>query len=275
MSDRRGVTLLELLVFLGIFAIIIVSFMGVLVVVNRVQIRQSASLEVGQQSQFLLQAIQYNIERSSLVEMTTDFVTSTLKLRVSSSTVDPTYIYLSGGRVYLKETDVGIPQPLTSTRVNVTNLTFTKRANVPSKDSVAVSFTVEYATNNAQQQSSQSFTTAIARVSAATFDSNVLPAASNLYKIGAVAGDWQSINNTVYFGGTGNAYVGIGPGLTSPQQRLEVDGGVRLNTVTAQPTCGATIRGTIWFTQSGGAASDTVQACIRNNLGNYLWVNFY
>lgn len=273
MKTRAAFTLLELLIFLGIFTAIIVSFMGVLVVVNRVQVRQSSSIEVAQQSQFLLQAIQYNVERSSLVEMTTDLATSTLKLRVSSSTADPTYIYLTSGRVYLKETDAGAPQPLTSTRVNVTSLTFTKRANVPSKDSVAVSFTVEYVTNNLQQRASQSFATAIARVSAATFDSNVVPATNNLYKIGSIAGDWQSINSTIYFGGAGNAYVGIGPGLSSPQQRLEIDGGVRLNTVTVQPSCTASIRGTIWFTQN--VATDTVQACIKNNLGSYQWINFY
>ncbi len=56
----------------------------------------------------------------------------------------------------------------------------------------------------------------------------------------------------------------VGIGTTAPSQRLEVAGGVRLNTVAAKPTCDdatPTTRGTIWVTQ--GAADDTVEVCAK------------
>lgn len=51
----------------------------------------------------------------------------------------------------------------------------------------------------------------------------------------------------------------IGIGTTLPSQQLEVNGGVRLNTVSARPTCDAEARGTFWIAQ--GATDDTVQVC--------------
>jgi hypothetical protein len=60
----------------------------------------------------------------------------------------------------------------------------------------------------------------------------------------------------------------VGVGTTTPDQKLEVDGGVRLNTVAAQPACDANVRGTFWVNQ--GSSSDTVQVCILSG-GSYVW----
>jgi hypothetical protein len=48
-------------------------------------------------------------------------------------------------------------------------------------------------------------------------------------------------------------------------QKLEVNGGVRLNTSTAQPSCDNAhdIRGTFWFVKGSGGA-DTLQVCASN-----------
>lgn len=217
---RGGFTLLEMVIFAALFAIAAVSFMTILVSVTRIQVRQGAAAEVNQQSQFLLQTIQRYVEQSSLIEMTADAATSTLKLRMPSSAYDPTYVYLSGGTVYLKESDAGTPQALSSSKVNVTNMVFTKRSNPTGHDSVDISFAVEYAKQNAQQAFSQILDTAIARVSAATFDSNVVPSAGNTYKIGVSAGDWQSINNTIFFSGSN-----VGIGAASPGAKLQISSG--------------------------------------------------
>lgn len=58
----------------------------------------------------------------------------------------------------------------------------------------------------------------------------------------------------------------IGFGTSSPSQRLEVNGGVRINTATAKPSCDATTRGTFWVTQ--GTPNDLVEVCalVSNSL---------
>lgn len=218
LKSRRGLTLLELLLFSGIFAVVIIGFITVLVVVAGVQSRQYSVAEVNQQSQFLLQRVQYYVERSSLIDMPADAPTNVLTLRTSADTENPTIISLSGGVVRLK-VGVATEQALTSDKVTVSGLAFTKRSNPPAKDSVDVVFTVEYNTQNIKQKFVKSLRTAIARVNAASFDSDVVPSLPATHKLGASGQTWTAINDIINFSG---ANVGIG---VTPNAKLQVSGG--------------------------------------------------
>lgn len=217
----RGFTIIELLIFAAIFSVMSVAFLSALVSSIQIQTKQLAASEVNQQSQFLLDTIQYYVQSASLIEMSSDAATTTLKLRMSSSSTDPTYIYLSGSAVYLKQTDSGTAQALTSSKVSVSNVSFTKRANNPGHDSVNVLFTMAYNSTSPNQSFLQNLQLSVARVGAATFDSSIVPASNNTYKLGTSAQDWQSINNTIFFA-SGN--VGVGSGASSPTQLFQVGG---------------------------------------------------
>lgn len=272
MGRKSGFTLIELLIFVAVFTTMLLGFVAVLVSFTRVQVRQSGAAEVNQQSQFLLQTVQRYVEESSAVEIPYDASTSTLKLRMSAGSSDPLYIYLSGNTVYLRETDAGQPSALSSNRVNVTELSFVRRANPPGHDLVSVVFTVAYNSPNIQERFSRTLDSAIARVSAATFDSSVIPSSTNTYDLGVSSQIWRSVNNMIYFSGSN-----VGVGISNPQQRLEVEGGLRLNTTLSQPGCSAAAgsRGMLWFIQAGGVATDTLQLCVRRGDGSYSWIIIY
>lgn len=271
-DSRKAFTLIELLIFSAIFTFAAIAFITVLVSITRIQVRQNSSVEVMGQSQFLLQAIQHYVEQSSLVDMPAGVATTTLKLRVipTATTTDPTYIYLSGSAVYLKQGDGGAAQPLTSSKVNVSNLSFIKKSNPGGHDSVSISFTVSYNTSNIQQQFTNQLSTSIARVSAATFDSDIRASSATALVIGASAAEWQSINGTIYFSG---ANVGINQ--QSPGQTLEINGGLRLNTTNGKPTCDTAQRGTFWVTESGSGVKDNVDVCAKNASDTYAWRTIY
>lgn len=72
---------------------------------------------------------------------------------------------------------------------------------------------------------------------------------------------------------TGSGNVGIG--TTTPSQKLEVKGGLRVNSLGAPPTCDATIRGTVWVTQSATTAADTVAVCVKDTGSVYLWKSLF
>jgi hypothetical protein len=68
----------------------------------------------------------------------------------------------------------------------------------------------------------------------------------------------------------GNGNVGIG--MTAPAQKLEVDGGLRLNTNTVKPaTCDATTRGTVWLSKGGAGVADKLEVCVKDAAEVYSW----
>jgi prepilin-type N-terminal cleavage/methylation domain-containing protein len=267
---KKGFTLIELLISITIFSVIIVAFVSIFLSVVQVQVRQTSVAEVNQQSQLLLQQLQYYVSQSSLIDMPQDISTTTLKLWLGTNTLDPTYITLQNGTVYLQQTAGGTLQPLTSNKVTVSGLSFTRHANPPGHDSVSIAFTINYNTNNVGQMFSQVLQTSVARVSAATFDSNLVPstATGTLY-LGATGATWGGINGVITFSGSN-----VGIGQASPQQALDVNGGIRFSNSSGYPSCNSTIRGTLWFTP-GGSGKDALYICAQNASGTLSWYPIY
>jgi prepilin-type N-terminal cleavage/methylation domain-containing protein len=268
-KNLGGFTLLEVLIATALFSIVIISFITILVSVTRVQVQQTSAAEVNQQSQFLLQEVQYYVGHASLIDMTADAATTTLRLRMAASSSDPTIVTVSGGIAYLQQAG-GALQPLTSSKVSISNLTFTKRSNPPSHDSVDLAFTISYNTSNLQQMFSQMFQTSVARVSAASFDSNLVPSSTATYSLGAAGQTWTSVNNIIYFSGSN-----VGIGISSPQQTLEVNGGLRLNNSGSLPSCNSNSRGTLWFLEQAPGLNDSLKLCYENTSSTYQWATIF
>src|SRR3989344_2498551 len=111
-NRRSGFTLVELLVYTGIFTVSSGLMVGVLNTVSRVQNREAANIEVTQQSQFVINTIKTTLSEASLIDIDPSTTVSSLKLRMPDPAKDPTYIYLENGIVFKKETDDGTPVAL-------------------------------------------------------------------------------------------------------------------------------------------------------------------
>ena len=233
-QKRQGFTILELLVFSAIFSMVAITFIAILISITRVQLRETASAEVNQQSQFIMQTIQRYIEEASLIETPPNLATDTLTLRLrpTTDTVESfaiTKIYYTApspadpGGIFLVPKEGDPPQPLNSNRVIIDDLTFTKRSHPGAHDSVDVTLTLHFKTSNPQKRFDQILQTSVARVSAATFDSDLNPTTSSLLHIGNAA-QWDSINNILYFSGAN-----IGVNETNPVYTLDIDGNLHVN----------------------------------------------
>jgi type II secretory pathway pseudopilin PulG len=284
-SGRSGFTLIEVIVFSAIFVVAVIGITTILVTFTNIEARQSALSEVSGQSQFLLQQIQRYVNAASYIgsqttstDMTPNVPTSTLQLVMPSSTQGIVTIYASGtpGVAYFQVGTSSAPQALSSSRVSISNMVFTKHTNAPGHDSVSVSFTVTYNSTNIRQAFTQAIQTAIDRVNAATFDSNVVPSSAGTLTLGDSVNTWNSVNNILYFSGTS-----VGVNVASPLQMLEVsgngrfDGGLQLSTSSANPaTCNSALRGMIWVNQNA-VATDTVKVCLKNGAATYIWAQIY
>ncbi|MDE2001480.1 MAG: tail fiber protein [Patescibacteria group bacterium] len=187
-----GFTLIEVLIYTAILAMIGTLFGGILLNTTQFQTKQTASSEVNQQLDFALQQIQRLVRDSSVIDIDAGSATTTLTLRMQDPVKDPTTIYVANNAVTVKEGTAN-PLPITSSSVIADTLEFTKISSYPGHDSVSVNLMLSYNTQNPQQEYSNSLTSAIARVSAATFDSDIVPGTDNTYSVGLSATRWKDL----------------------------------------------------------------------------------
>jgi len=207
----RAFTLIELLLYTGIFAITAGLLTGILVTTTRIETKESASIEVTNQTQSVLERIQGLVRDSSLIEKVYEGENEAanlpcqtfcaLKLRMEDPTLDPTFILSDQNGVYIKRTNIGEKVLLTSSRVKTNNLLFTKYDNPGGHSTVNVDLTLTYNSEDPTlNQISQRLTSAIGRVSAASFDFDLLPDQANLRNIGQTNLQWKdlALSGSVY-----------------------------------------------------------------------------
>jgi type II secretory pathway pseudopilin PulG len=216
-QNKKGFTLVEILIYIGLLSISGALLSGVLLNTTRIKNRQTAVVEVNNQLNFVLQSVQRSIMDSSVIDINNDVSTSTLILQMKDDTKNPTKIYITDGILYKKEAS-NTAQPLTNSMVVVDAVNFLKVSGYTGHDSVKVDLTISYNTQNPTEDFSRTLSSAIARVSAATFDSNLIPGSDNFYDVGVSATKWKDM----YLSGDLFAAGSVGIGNTDPEFALEI-----------------------------------------------------
>jgi type II secretory pathway pseudopilin PulG len=222
--NKKGFSLIEIIIYLGIISIIAITFFRILGVSTRIQVSQVAANEVANQTNFVMQTIQRLVRESSAVMVssanpctsTSDNVNddgallgtdqTCLKLRMKDSkdnpdTVgarDPIFIWKDSASGVIKmqeglDTEVKVSDLTTGKVLDVDNaLVFRKYTNYPGHDTIEISLTLNYNSENQQAQVQRVAKTAISRVSAATFDSSLLPSGTFGSDIGNLTQRWAN-----------------------------------------------------------------------------------
>jgi hypothetical protein len=178
---------------------------GILIAVSGIQARENASFEVTRQLQFVTQKIQYAIRDASVVEKVYEGDDEeepcvnycSVKLRVEDPTLDPTVISSDIAGVYIQE-GAGEKVSLTTANTRISLLTFGKVGNPGGLSTVTVDFAMIYNPDDPELRVERRLASAIAHVSAATFDSDLLPDATESRNIGGSSLKW---NNLILSGG--------------------------------------------------------------------------
>ncbi len=216
-----------------------------------------------------MQRIQYLVKQSSNIEIPANTTTSTLKLRMEDPSQDPTCLSLINGVIKLAQGPDSINRQnctstvsdLTSSRVVVDTFNFRKFTQYPGHDTVSINIQITYNSLNPQSQIQRTLQSAIARVSAATFDSDIVPGGAYSFNLGQSGAPWQKIimadgsasspsytcgndtglgmfraaSNVIGFSIAGaermriDALGNVGIGTAAPSAKLEVNGSAMIN----------------------------------------------
>lgn len=221
-DSRKGFSLIELMIYIAIFSVSSSFLVAILTAVTRIQVKQRSMNEVNHQLAFVTNTVQRLVQESSVIDVQSGTVTSTLRLRMASSSLDPTLIFASSSAVYLKEgSNEAIA--LTDSKVVVDSILVEKSENSGGKAIVQVSIAVRYNTTDEKSKFNRTIQTAVTRVSAASFDSDLLPNSSNSYDLGNASYNWK---NAYFAGGIG---VGVPPVFGA---KIKTDGDLAFSTST-------------------------------------------
>lgn len=257
---KSGFSLVELMIYIGIFAVSAVFLVSILTVVTQIQVRQTSVHELNQQISFVRAVVERFVQTSSLVDMTTAVTTSTIKLRMSSSSNDIVLVYPLNSILYLEKKDASgnsTVKPLTDSNVVVDNFSATKYQTPSGFSLVQIDMSLSYNATNPRAMTTRTLKTAIARISAAEFDSSVYPNTSGSFDIGTATKNW----NNGYFAGV----VGIGATSFSPGYKAVISGGdlgirdVNTGLIVKTPNGSACYR--LGVTNSGGVTTTLVGTC--------------
>ena len=186
MIKRNGFTLIETLIYIGIFSVVAVSLTGILWNTLSVNSNQQAANEVDENLRYVLSVLDEKVRSSTAIDSA---ASSTLVLK-NSSYANTTFS-VADGVLYLKEGSAS-PVAVTSNKVKVDALTFTKIDMTGAKGGVAINIVLSYNSSDPKMAFSKNLISTVNRAAAITFDSDILPNTNNLYSIGASNPRWKN-----------------------------------------------------------------------------------
>lgn len=156
MRKQRGFTLIELVIYMGLMAIVVGLFAGILVTIVRIQTQQTSSRQVANELNFIMNTITRDIRDSLAISVTSTMLTIT----TDEASTTPTIITLENGAVAKRE-GTNPTSTLSTARVSADALTFTELISGATQ-AVQVILTLSFNTENPSQEYTQTLQTTAA-----------------------------------------------------------------------------------------------------------------
>lgn len=155
---NRGFTMVELLIYMGIFMILLTAITTIFTSVVSVQLEAESYSSVQLDGRFLLNRFIYDIQRAStIISPTLGNQAQSLQLRINNAT----YTYTTDGSNNITITNGLGTDVLNSYDTSVSNLAFQQIGNVGGKNTVKISFTLTSRVISSGTSNTKSFQTTI------------------------------------------------------------------------------------------------------------------
>ncbi len=159
---ERGFTLVEILIFMGIFSILLISLFQLLIAIFDVQLESQSTSVVSQDGRYIINKLTYDIQNAASISSPPIGSQATSFQTISGGV---SYIYnLSNGNLTITNSSLGTTDQLNSVNSSVSDLTFFRLADINNQnDTITVFFTVNSKTQKRSGINSESFKTTIGK----------------------------------------------------------------------------------------------------------------
>lgn len=155
---NKGFTLVEILLYMALLSIFLITLVDILVSVLDVQLESQATSAVDIDSRFLSSRLNYDISRASAISMPANLGDTVGSLALTIGGVQYTYS-LSGGNLVLNDGSGG--NNLNSSQSKLVSISFQKLGNSAGKETIHIVYTLEGETTRASGKESRTIDTVI------------------------------------------------------------------------------------------------------------------
>jgi len=161
MNTQKGLTLIEVLLYIAIIGIIIQGFITFILSITSANSKTYVIQEVQANTRMALDVISQKIRAADdVITPSEGNSTSTLVLDMPNSDLDLTFSIINGVLDITEET--ASSTPITSNEINISSLTFTNLATAGEKDNIKIEITAIYKTGESKEfQYSQMLQTSV------------------------------------------------------------------------------------------------------------------
>jgi Tfp pilus assembly protein PilW len=163
MNKQTGYTLIELLLYVAITAILLSALMAFFAMSLSGRVKSESIGEVDQQGSFILDTVTQALRNAdSITAPAAGASASSLTLAMATSAINPTVFSLSGNTMQVKEGTANAV-PMSTPRVKVTALTFKNlsRSGTPGSIQVVMTLSTVNTTGRSEYDYQKTFTTSV------------------------------------------------------------------------------------------------------------------
>ena len=139
-KSNKGFTLIEFLIYIGLFAILLTITLQMYASIFDVQLESQATSSVATDGKYIMGRFSYDVNRASDIVFPTELGSSSATLEVITDSQNLKYS-LNDGNLILENTTLGFIDQLNSSEASVSGVSF-MRLDGGDKDTVQITFTL-------------------------------------------------------------------------------------------------------------------------------------
>ncbi|HSW88741.1 MAG TPA: prepilin-type N-terminal cleavage/methylation domain-containing protein [Candidatus Saccharimonadales bacterium] len=155
-NSNKGFTIIELIVYMGLFSILIGILSSVFISLLNNQLTVETTASTDENGKYILTRLTYDIDQAQSIVVPATVGTQTNNLQLTINNINYSYSLDSSGNVQIKDLTNNLgPYNLNDYDATVSGLLFTRIGNTGGKNTVQVNFSV---ISNTKQKTGQSKT---------------------------------------------------------------------------------------------------------------------